>query len=160
MTNERILLKTLAMADANSFYALYQNPEVNHGHEPFLPDESPLEFTTRIMAACVEIYTIRLAEQEETMIGDCALHDPDYQQQEIEIGGSLLPAFQAKGYMREAFGLLELRAKERHGMRALIAKTGKDNRRAILLMNKLGYTLHAEENGLITFRKPLLTINA
>lgn len=155
MANGRILLKPLIMADADSFYALYRNPEVNHGHEPFLPGESPLEFTIRILAACVEIYTIRLAEQEETLIGDCALHDPDYQQQEIEIGGSLLPAFQGQGYMQEAFGLLELRAKKHYGMRAVIAKTEKDNKSAILLMNKLGYVMHAEDNGFITFRKPL-----
>lgn len=159
MTNARILLKPLTMADAKSFYALHKNPGVNHGHEPFLPNENAIEFTSRLMAACVEIYTIRLAEQEETIIGDCALHDPDYQQREIEIGGSLLPAFQGKGYMREAFRLLGPRAKEQHGMHALIAKTGEDNRGALLLMNKLGYTRHAEENGLMTFRKPLLTIN-
>jgi len=155
MTNARILLKPLTMADANSFYALYKNPGVNHGREPFLPNESAIEFTSRLMAACVEIYTIRLAEQEETIIGDCALHDPDYQQREIEIGGSLLPAFQGKGYMREAFRLLEQRARGHHHMQYLITKTEHNNKSAARLMEKLGYIKRSEEKGIITFSKSL-----
>lgn len=154
-----ILLKPLMIRDSESFYRLYKHPEVNHGREPFLTGESPLEFTTRIIAACVEIYTIRLAEDKETLIGDCALHDPDYQAGSLEIGGSLLPAFQRKGYMQEAFRLLEQRTKEIYGMRSLIARTEKDNRSAIMLMNKLGYTRHPEEKGILTFSKSLPAIN-
>ncbi len=157
MINGRILLKPLTMADANSFYALYKNPEVNHGREPFLPDESPLEFTSRIIAACVEIFTIRLAEEAETVIGDCALHDPDDERQEMEIGGSLLPAFQGKGYMREAFRWLEQRAKEHHRMQRLISKTELRNKSAIRLMETLGYLKCSEEKDLITFSKSLDT---
>jgi ribosomal-protein-alanine N-acetyltransferase len=150
-----ILLKPLTTDDASHFYALYQNPGVNHGSEPFLPGESPLDFTKRIIDACVEIYTIRLITDEETIIGDCALHDPDYQCEEIEIGGSLLPAFQGKGLMQEAFSLLEIRAREEYKMQCLIAKTEDRNNPAIMLMKKLGYSKRSEEKGIITFYKLL-----
>lgn len=148
-----ILLKPLTTGDANHFYALYQNPGVNHNQEPFLPGESPLDFTKRIIEACVEIYTIRLITDEERIIGDCALHDADTQHSEIEIGGSLLPAFQGKGLMQEAFSLLEKRAREVHKMQCLVAKTEDRNNPAIMLMKKLGYSKRSEENGIITFNK-------
>lgn len=150
-----IILKPLTLKDANHFYVLYQDPGVNQHNEPFPPGESPLNFTKRIIAACVEIYTIRLTEDTETIIGDCALHDPDYSRHELEIGGSLLPAFQGKGYMREAFGLLESRARDIYRMQYLIAKTGKDNLAAVMLMKKLGYTHHSEAKGILTFRKAI-----
>lgn len=155
MKNRRILLKPLTLSDAASFYELYREPEVNHGKAVFLPGESAPEFTARIMAACVEIYTIRLPGDEETVIGDCALHDPNDNSSEIEIGGSLLPAFQHKGYMREAFRLLEHRAKNLHGMQFLVAKTGKENKSAIRLVEKSGYRRRSEDKGLITFYKTL-----
>lgn len=152
-----IVLKPLTPEDANHFYALYKDPGVNHHNEPFLPGESPLNFTKRIIAACVEIFTIRLAEDTETIIGDCALHDPNYSRYELEIGGSLLPAFQGKGYMREAFRLLESRAHDIHRMRYLVAKTGEDNLAAVMLMKKLGYTHHSNAKGILTFRKLIKT---
>lgn len=150
-----ILLKPLTIDDASHFYALYQNPGVNHNREPFLPGESPLDFTKRIIDACIEIYTIHLTTDEETIIGDCALHDPNYSDSEIEIGGSLLPAFQGKGLMLEAFTLLEKRAREVHKMQCLVAKTEDRNNPAIMLMKKLGYSKRSEENGIITFNKLL-----
>lgn len=150
-----IILKPLTLKDAHHFYLLYQNPGVNHHNEPFLPGESPLNFTKRIIAACVEIYTIRLAEEAETIIGDCALHDPDYSRHELEIGGSLLPAFQGKGYMRDAFRLLEQRARGHHHMQYLITKTEHNNKSAARLMEKLGYIKRSEEKGIITFSKSL-----
>jgi ribosomal-protein-alanine N-acetyltransferase len=107
----------------------------------------------------VEIYTIRLRTDEETIIGDCALHDPNYSNSKIEIGGSLLPAFQSKGYMQEAFRLLEARARKIHQMQYLVAKTEEENKSAIMLMKKLGYSKRSEENGIITYCKLLNTIN-
>jgi ribosomal-protein-alanine N-acetyltransferase len=154
-----IVLKPLTPEDADHFYALYKDPEVNHGNEPFLPGESPLDFTKRIIEACVEIYTIRLSTDEETIIGDCALHDPNDSDSEIEIGGSLLPAFQGKGLMQEAFRLLEASARDKHQMQYLVAKTEEENKSAIMLMKKLSYSKRSEENGIITYCKLLHTIN-
>lgn len=154
-TDDRILLKPLREDNATSFYNLYKDPGVNHGKEPFLPGESPLDFTKRIIGACVGIYSIRLKTDEENIIGDCALHDPRYSDSEIEIGGSLLPTFQGKGYMQEAFRLLEIKAKQIHAMQSVIARTSESNEGAIHLMKKMGYSRRSEEKNIITFCKLL-----
>ncbi len=127
-----IVLNPLPLAAACSFYILYKDPGVNHHKELFLPGENPVGFTKRIIAACVEIFTIRLTKDAEPIIGDCALHDPDDRRHELETGGSLLPAFQRKGNMPMAFSLLEQRAREYDPMQYLSTKTEHNNGSAAL----------------------------
>lgn len=94
-SNGNIILEHLTENDAPFFYELYSHPQlaVNFDQSPFLPGETPLAFTRRISALCTFIFTIRLQNNPDLRIGDCALHHWDKQRQEISIGGSLLPEY-------------------------------------------------------------------
>jgi len=136
---DKVILVTLTEIDAHEFFELYKDKKVNGGEEPFLPGEQPIEFTRRIISLCQAIFSIRLAESPEVLIGDCALHHWNQAKKEIEIGGSLYPEYWGKGYMQSAFTLLEKIAKEAYKVDKIIGKTKPDNRKAIKLVEKLGF---------------------
>ncbi|CAA9292580.1 MAG: hypothetical protein AVDCRST_MAG56-4750 [uncultured Cytophagales bacterium] len=141
LTNGVLQLKRLTLADAPAFYALYALPEVG-GHfdqSPFLPGETAVDFTRRIITHCAFIWTIRLCAQPEVIIGDAALHHYDPQGRQIEIGGSLLPPYWGKNLMRQAFELLIDFAGHTLNVERIIGKTSPGNSQAISMVKKLGF---------------------
>ncbi|HMR83145.1 MAG TPA: GNAT family N-acetyltransferase [Niabella sp.] len=108
LSDKKVILNHLTVKDAYFFYKLYAHPEliVNFDESPFLQNETPVQFTERIISHCEYIFTIRPADHPNLVIGDCALHHWDKQKEEIVIGGSLLPEYWGKGYMQAAFELL------------------------------------------------------
>lgn len=141
LTKGELLLQKLILADAAAFYELYNLPEVNQHFEssPFLPEETAISFTGRIIANCAFIWTIRLQREPEKIIGEAALHHYDRQQKTIEIGGSLLPQYWGKNLMKQVFELLIDFAGQTLGIEQIIGKTSPDNRQAIKLVEKLGF---------------------
>ncbi len=97
--DDKVILKKLTKSDADFFYDLYSRPEllINFDDNPFLSDETPQEFTSRIISASEFIWTIRQADTPDSVIGDCALHHWNKKNTEIEIGGSLLPEYWGQG---------------------------------------------------------------
>lgn len=88
-SKSNIILKQLSNDDALMFYHLYHPEAKNAGSRA----KTPLEFTRHIIELCNEIYSIRLADHPNEIIGDCALHDWNAAKREIEIGGMLLPGY-------------------------------------------------------------------
>lgn len=129
-----VLLKRLSEADAVAFYRLYAEAE-----RPVTGNKTPLEFTQYIISLCNEVYSIRMADAPDVLIGDCALHDWNVSKREIEIGGTLLPEYWGKGIMKTAFGLLISRAKQKYAVDTIIAKTEIDNKKAIKFALKMGF---------------------
>lgn len=150
LKNDTLLLKPLTEQDAPVYYKLYA--ERMHEH-PFLPEETPLAFTARILQLCNVLFTIRLTNQPDIIIGDCALHHWDQKNNEIEIGGSLFNAFQGKGYMQLAFVLLLEYAKVHYHVKKVIGKTQVDNLPAIRMVEKLGFQKETEINNTIVLGK-------
>lgn len=74
LSNEKVVLKKLTKNDANFFYDLYSSPEllINFDDSPFLLNETPQHFTERIISVSEFIWTIRLTDNPEIVIGDCA----------------------------------------------------------------------------------------
>jgi ribosomal-protein-alanine N-acetyltransferase len=81
-----VLLKRLTLVGAAAFYALYAFPEVNqHFYQSsFLPAETDDSFTSRIIANCAFIWTIRLQSEPVKIIGDAALHHFEQKHKTIE----------------------------------------------------------------------------
>ena len=75
-SNDKVVLIKLTIENADFIYNLYSRPElVEHFDEsPFVQDETPTEFTERIISLCECIFTIRSIDQPNLIIGDCALH--------------------------------------------------------------------------------------
>lgn len=134
LKKENILLQPLSEADAAAFYRLYAE-----GERPVTGNKTPLEFTQYIISLCNEIYSIRMADDPDALIGDCALHDWNVSEREIEIGGTLLPEYWGKGIMKTAFDLLIARARQNYAVDKILAKTEIENKKAIKFALKMGF---------------------
>jgi ribosomal-protein-alanine N-acetyltransferase len=152
LENDRILLKPLSEKDSLVYYKLYCE---RIEEDPFLPDETPWAFTSRILHLCNCLFTLRPVNRPEEIIGDCALHDWDQENKEIEIGGSLFKSYQGQGYMQSAFTLLIEYAKAHYQVKKIIGKTQADNNHAIRLVEKLGFQKEKEEGGIVILSKIL-----
>jgi ribosomal-protein-alanine N-acetyltransferase len=139
--DNHVLLEPLTIRDAGFFYDIYSNPQltVNFDESPFLPNETPIQFTERIISMCECIFTIRLIENPGLIVGDCALHHWNKAENEIIIGGSLFPEYWGKGLMQSAFKILTEIAKNELGVNTLLGPTKTRNLKAIRLVEKLGF---------------------
>lgn len=139
LSNSQITLHPLTVADAGAFYRLYQT--LYPDGSPFLPGETSIAFTSRIIDACQFIWTIRLTSDPEIIIGDCAFHHYDAVDQAIEIGGALLPLFQGKRIMYQAFDLILTHVQMELNLKHIIGKTTPQNIPAIKLVERLGFAV-------------------
>ena len=155
--NDIVILEPLNITDAHRFYEIYRQPvfSVNGRNNVFLENETAQAFTKRIILACDFIFTIRPMGNEALIIGDCALHHWNKENHEIEIGGSLLPAYWGQGYMPAAFKHLMDIARDWFNVKTLIGKTQPDNCNAIRLAEKMGFEKVYEDFQNTIFRKHL-----
>jgi ribosomal-protein-alanine N-acetyltransferase len=140
-SNEKVILRHLSLDDADFFYDIYSHPllTVSFDESPFLPNETPVAFTERIISQCECIFTIRLSQDSQRVIGDCALHHWSKETKEIIIGGTLYPEYWGQNIMRSAFDLLTNIAKEELGVQILLGPTKTRNLKAIRLVEKMGF---------------------
>jgi ribosomal-protein-alanine N-acetyltransferase len=141
LSSDKVLLQKLTTADAAFFYNLYARPELleNFDESPFLPNETPVQFTDRIISLCVYSWTIRPVRQPGLIIGDCALHHWNKDTNEIMIGGSLFSEYWGQGFMQSAFGLAISVAKEILGVKTVLGSTKTRNVNAIRFVEKMGF---------------------
>lgn len=139
--NDNVILKKLTERDANFLYSIYSRPELlsNFEDSPFLPNETPQQFTNRIISMCKFIWTIRQVHNPELVVGDCALHHWNKHKAEIAIGGSLLPEYWGQGIMQSAFEILIEVARDHLGIKVLLGLTKTRNLKAIRLVEKMGF---------------------
>jgi [ribosomal protein S5]-alanine N-acetyltransferase len=149
-----IVMRELRPADAAAFYGLYRRLYGKEG-APFAAEESPWQFTERILGVCTCIYTIRQTHRPDLIIGDCALHHWQEAAGEVEIGGSLLPEYWGQGIMRRAFALLTQLAKDELGALSLLARTETGNDNALRLAAKDGFVREREDGVTVVLRKYL-----
>ena len=157
LSNDKVTLDHLTVKDAAFFYEIYSHPAltVNFDESPFLPNETSTEFTERIISLCECIFTIRPTDNPNLIIGDCALHHWDKQNNEIVIGGSLFPEYWGKGYMQAAFELLTEIAKQELGAKTLLGPTKTRNIKAIRLVEKMGFIKHQVDEQDTILRKEI-----
>lgn len=156
-SKRKVILEQLTVNDAVFFYGIYSHPQLTVAFDgsPFLPNETPAEFTERISSLCEFIFTIRPADAPDLLIGDCALHHWDRENKEIAIGGSLLPEYWGMGYMQAAFELLIKIAKQELGVKTLLGETKTSNRQAIRLVEKMGFVIQRTDGMDTLLRKEI-----
>ncbi len=150
-SKDKIILEQLTENDAEFFYDI--TSRLNYGDNPFLPFESQKEFTKRIISFCEFTFTIRMKDNPDIIIGECALHSWDKEMKEIEIGGSLYPDYWGKGLMRSAFDLLAAIAKQNLGIEILRGQTKINNVAAIRLVEKMGFEKYRIDGDNVIMRK-------
>ncbi len=143
LETERLLLSEITLNDAESIYAIYSHPKVIEYYTdvPIAGEEDTVNFISRITDGDNLIFSIKLKEKPDEIIGDCGLHDWNEKMHTIEIGGSLLPDFWGKGIMTEAFNALISYARNEMKAQTIKAKTNRHNRQAIRAVKKLGFTV-------------------
>ena len=146
-SNNTVILRELTVNDAEIFYKIYSDPLIvlNFDESPFLDNETPAQFTERIISSCNYIYTIRPVGNPNLIIGDCALHHWDNKKKEIAIGGSLFPEYCGLGYMKDAFGQLIKIAKQELGVNTIFGQTKTRNINAIRFVEKIGFIKHQSD---------------
>ncbi len=143
---ERILLRRFKESDAEAFFSIRTDPRValyqGEGWVKYKPEQA-LGFVREQMHSEPGIpgmwfqVAIELKETGE-LIGDCAIHTLPQDAKQAEIGFTLAPAFQNKGFAAEAvrcllgyiFGALE--------MHRAIAVTDVRNIKSIKLIERIG----------------------
>ncbi|WP_057940270.1 GNAT family N-acetyltransferase [Algoriphagus resistens] len=150
--NDKILLKRLAVNDADQYYKLYT---AQNGRYHDYSSIKPIEFTEQIIAKCNCIFTIRSVQDSTKIIGDCALHHWNKEKNEMEIGGLLLPHYWGRGFMASAFQILADLAKKEFGIQTLIARTESTNSKALRFAMKNGFAKKDQEGILLLLVKDL-----
>ncbi|MGK6351804.1 GNAT family N-acetyltransferase [Parapedobacter sp. DT-150] len=151
-----VVLRVLTQGDADAFHGLYaQIGLYGYDNDLFAPDDTPDSFTQRIVSGCEMIWTVRLANHPGRIVGDCALHHWDKETNEIEFGGSLLPAYRGQGIMAGAFSLITRFAKDRYGITAITCNTSAANHGAIRFAEKMGFKKTAPAHQTVSLKKHL-----
>ena len=83
-------------------------------------------------------YAIVLQQSGE-LIGDCGIHVPLTAADTAELGMTLAPEFQGKGYAEEALRALIRYCFETLHMHMIVARTVPQNTRSIALIDKMGF---------------------
>ncbi len=103
----RLLLRRLRAEDAEALFHYRSDPDVSRyqNWDPqdveeirgFIREQSSVEVDTPGTWCQMGIYLL----DSETLAGDCGLHFPEGRDFEVELGITLAPAFQGKGYAAE-----------------------------------------------------------
>lgn len=156
LQTNRLLLLPMTIEDAPQIGALYRHPLVSAHYqiEPFDTEADIIAFVSRIISSSLAIWTIRLLDLQNAIIGDCALHHYQADQQSIQMGGTLFPANWGKHIMAEAIEEMTIFAKAQFNIRKIIFITSALNKKALRLAQKQGFHIQGieeEEIELIKF---------
>lgn len=138
-----IQIKPLSLNDSQAVYHLF-NEEKVLGSYPERPIKEMAEtdgFIQRITSQGNWTWKICWDNDGESFLGICALHHLDEKNRTIEIGGTLHPNYWGMGLMRQAFELIIIIARYDLKVNQIIGKTSTQNRQAIRLVEKLGFTI-------------------
>ncbi len=142
---ERLLLRKLNDADAPQIFQLRSDENHNKYIDRPLASsvDDALTFVTNINRLVDNNESLLWAIQPKTeavIAGTVLLWHLDFQNKKAELGYELLPAFQGKGYLREALHQILSFCFLRLGLYAIEAWTHPENKRSISVLEKLGFT--------------------
>ncbi|WP_025682155.1 GNAT family N-acetyltransferase [Paenibacillus maysiensis] len=155
--SERLVIRQFGIHDVQPFYQYRSNPEASRfqSWENYTLEDAEA-FVSKQMATSPNQpgtwfqYAIALGTSDR-LIGDCAIHTIGAEPRIVELGFTLAPEYQGKGYMHEALcALLDyvFGSLNKHKM---IAFTDVRNTKSIQLLERLGMRLegHLLENYMI-----------
>ncbi|UII35029.1 GNAT family N-acetyltransferase [Fulvivirga ulvae] len=137
--NTDILLQALSIEDADEFYNCFKKFEVVYRYHDTAYERvaSPQQFTLRMMRAHNNIWTIRLADEPQMIIGSCALHGYSEDISRVDIGGAVLPEY--RDHLFSALNLTMKSVQEKLRIKIVVGKTTIKNQMAIEMAEKLGF---------------------
>jgi [ribosomal protein S5]-alanine N-acetyltransferase len=146
LTTARLELRPLLETDARDLSILRSDPAVNrYLKRPVRASEDEaLAFIYKIkegIAAGRCYYWVLSAKEKEQFLGTICLWNFSEEITVAETGFELLPAFQNKGFMKEALEAVICFADEKLKLRQLSAYTHRENAASSRLLTKCGFML-------------------
>lgn len=146
LTTERLTLRQLNNDDAAQLHILRSDPQVNafinRANSTGIPEaQAFINKIAAIIANDQGMYWAIALKENSSLIGTICFWNFDIENEVIEIGYELLPAFQRKGIMMEAvkkvieYGFGEMQAK------VITALPSVDNVSSITLLEKSGFSI-------------------
>ena len=143
----QLRLVPCTVADAQAAMADRAALEVRLGAR--VPDDWPAEDLRDFLPVYGQIVDAQAARQgwgiwlilgsaERTLVGDIGFKGPPDVQQTVEIGYSVLPAFQGRGYASEAARAIMAWGFAQPGVRRIVANCRFDNAASIRVLEKAG----------------------
>lgn len=142
--SERIILRKFKETDIENFYKYRSNPKVslyqgwdNYKYEQAIEFiEKQKNFEPNIPGTWFQV-AIEL-KNNNNLIGDCAIHTLKEDPSQVEVGFTIEPIYQGKGYAVEALRCLFDYLFNTLSKHRVIARTDARNIRSINLLEKLG----------------------
>lgn len=160
MENEKkvgIVLRKLCLNDAREFCHLLDYPEQygTYYSDLYDDDDSPEDFTKRLLWLSKCVYTIRLKSAPDIIIGSCVIYKGGRNRKEIYVGGTLLPEYRDRGLMLEAFNQMLEMAKYFYGVNEIKILLNTINDHVISVMERLGFAKDKKSGGTTIYSKIL-----
>jgi len=144
---ERLLLRTLDLIDKNAFFGYRSMPEV-YKYQAWRPKD-----TAEIEEFIIKNLAVRLNEKDTwlqlavclpdgPLIGDIGVHFLGDGQQ-VEIGYTLSPEYQGRGYAAEAVRAVIAYLFSELGKHRVSASVDPENTKSVKLLEKLGFRKEA-----------------
>lgn len=143
--SQRLLIRPLQLADSDAVFRYRSDPDVVR-YQMWRPQgkSDVRQFIRKLhglapgMPGIWYQFAVVLQESNE-LIGDCGIHVPLTAADAAELGMTLAPEFQGKGFAEEALRAFIRYCFETLHMRLIIARTVPQNTRSIALINKMGF---------------------
>lgn len=147
-TSERLILRRPATTDLDDLAAIFADPEVNRFlySEPRDRDTTRRILEQRVLQSAssdAEVLFVAVELRESSrVIGDFLLRWSDDEHRQGEVGGSLHPSHQGRGYATEVYRELLHVAFVNHGLHRVVGRLDARNRASAHSLEKAG--LHQE----------------
>jgi len=159
IASERLLIRPLQLDDSAAVYRYRSDPDVvryqmwrPQGKSDVRQFIRKLQTLSPGMPGIWYQFAIVLQQTGE-LIGDCGIHVPLTAADAAELGMTLAPEFQGKGYAVEALRALIRYCFETLHMRMIVARTVPQNTRSIALIDKTGFQPSSPERAGFTPEK-------
>jgi RimJ/RimL family protein N-acetyltransferase len=149
LESERLLLRNLKESDLDSFLSYRSLPGVAK-YQMFEPytREKALSFIlsqkdAQFGVAGKWLQLGIVLKSEDKLVGDCGIHTLDNVPQTAEIGCTLSPSYQSKGFAKEAVFAVMKYLFEEAGIHRIVETTDAENISSIRLLESLGFRKEA-----------------
>lgn len=144
---DRLFIRTLEMKDKTAFFGYRSMPEI-YKYQAWRPKNTAEieEFISKNLDVCLNDkdswLQLAVCLREGSLIGDIGVHFLDDEQQ-VEIGYTLSPEYQGKGYATEAVRAVIAYLFSELGKHRVSASVDPDNKKSVKLLEKLGFRKEA-----------------
>lgn len=164
--SERLSIEPLAASDLETFVSYRQNPEIARfqGWETSYSLQQAQELFDSQVGVSIpkEGDWLQLAVRErgnEELVGDLALHTLDADRGSFEIGFTISPNYQGRGFAKEAASTLINYLASEQGVKKFIANTDSRNTASIKVLLALGFKWNPDKSCTEDFKNEVVTVH-